>query len=119
MNTGLFKFDFFFTSHADEILFFGQYMALKMFDIRGRGLFLGIEFVSNTQTKEPFVPDRSCHRYFKAAAFEQGLICYLMGGTVDGRRGDHVLIAPPFIITDDQIDELGVKLQAAVSQVLA
>ena len=45
-----------------------------------------------------------------SAAFDQGLICYPMGGTVDGRRGDHVLIAPPFIISDDQIDELGEKL---------
>ena len=62
--------------------------------------------------------DRSCHRHFKAAAFDQGLICYPMGGTVDGRRGDHVLIAPPFIISDDQIDELGEKLQAAVSRTL-
>ena len=87
-------------------------------DIRGRGLFLGMEFVSDRQTKEPFAPDRACHRHFKAAAFEQGLICYPMGGTVDGRRGDHVLIAPPFIISDDQIDELGEKLQAAVSRTL-
>ena len=65
-----------------------------------------------------FAPDRACHRHFKSAAFEQGLICYPMGGTVDGRRGDHVLIAPPFIISDDQIDELGEKLQAAVSRTL-
>ena len=88
-------------------------------DIRGKGLFLGMEFVSDRQTKQPFDPGDATHRRFKAAAFEQGLICYPMGGTVDGRHGDHVLIAPPFIITDDQIDELGAKLQAAVSQVLA
>ena len=62
--------------------------------------------------------DRSRHRHFKAPAFDQGLICYPMGGTVDGRRGDHVLIAPPFIISDEQIDELGEKLQAAVSRTL-
>ena len=88
-------------------------------DIRGKGLFLGMEFVLDRQTKQPFDPGDATHRRFKAAAFEQGLICYPMGGTVDGRHGDHVLIAPPFIITDDQIDELGAKLQAAVSQVLA
>ena len=88
-------------------------------DIRGKGLFLGMEFVSDRQTKQPFDPGDATHRRFKAAAFEQGLICYPMGGTVDGRHGDHVLIAPPFIITDDQIDELGAKLQAAVPQVLA
>ena len=62
--------------------------------------------------------DRSCHRHFKAPAFDHGLICYPMGGTVDGQAGDHVLIAPPFIISDDQIDELGEKLQAAVSRPL-
>ena len=62
--------------------------------------------------------DGSCHRHFKAAAFDHGLICYPMGGTVDGQAGDHVLIAPPFIISDDQIDELGEKLQAAVSRPL-
>ena len=62
--------------------------------------------------------DGSCHRHFKAAALDHGLICYPMGGTVDGQAGDHVLIAPPFIISDDQIDELGEKLQASVSRTL-
>ena len=56
---------------------------------------------------------------FKAAAFEAGLICYPMGGTIDGHRGDHVLLAPPFIISDDQIAEMCDKLDVAVQSALA
>ena len=54
----------------------------------------------------PFAPEEARHKRFKAAAFDAGQICYPMGGTIDGRRGDHVLIAPPFIISDDQIGDL-------------
>ena len=61
----------------------------------------------------PFAPEEARHKRFKAAAFDAGQICYPMGGTIDGRRGDHVLIAPPFIISDDQIGELCDKLAAA------
>ena len=84
-------------------------------DIRGRGLFLGMEFVADRDTKEPFAPEEARHKRFKAAAFEAGLICYPMGGTVDGRQGDHVLLAPPFIISDDQIGELCDKLTTAAT----
>jgi adenosylmethionine-8-amino-7-oxononanoate aminotransferase len=84
-------------------------------DIRGRGLFLGMEFVADRDTKDPFAPEEARHKRFKAAAFEAGLICYPMGGTIDGRRGDHVLLAPPFIISDDQIGELCDKLDIAVT----
>ncbi|MBY5989867.1 aspartate aminotransferase family protein [Roseovarius atlanticus] len=88
-------------------------------DIRGRGLFQGIEFVEDRQTKAPFDPARKLHARIKAAAFEAGLICYPMGGTVDGQRGDHVLLAPPFILTEDQLDELVDKLGQAVDSALA
>jgi len=84
-------------------------------DIRGRGLFLGMEFVADRDSKTPFLPEEARHKRFKAAAFEAGLICYPMGGTIDGRRGDHVLLAPPFIISDDQIGELCDKLDIAVT----
>lgn len=87
-------------------------------DIRGRGLFLGMEFVANRDSKAPFAPEEARHKRFKAAAFDAGLICYPMGGTIDGRRGDHVLIAPPFIISDDQIGELCDKLAAAAVRAL-
>ena len=88
-------------------------------DIRGRGLFLGMEFVADQASKTPFDPAEARHRAFKAAAFEAGLICYPMGGTIDGRRGDHVLLAPPFIIGDGQIDEICDKLAMAVQSALA
>ena len=88
-------------------------------DIRGRGLFQGIEIVADRETKAPFDPARKLHAKIKAAAFEAGLICYPMGGTLDGQRGDHVLLAPPFIITDAQIDELADKLAGALDSALA
>ncbi len=88
-------------------------------DIRGRGLFLAMEFVADRATKTPFDPAEARHRMFKAAAFEAGLICYPMGGTIDGHRGDHVLLAPPFIISDDQIGEMCDKLDVAVRSALA
>ncbi|MEX2311919.1 MAG: aspartate aminotransferase family protein, partial [Rhodospirillales bacterium] len=66
-------------------------------DIRGRGLFQGIELVADRATKATFDPELKLHARIKKHAFEAGLICYPGGGTADGRRGDHVLIAPPFI----------------------
>ena len=91
---------------------FGQHPHVG--DIRGRGLFRGLEFVADRETMTPFDPARGVHRELKKAAFEAGLICYPMGGTIDGRNGDHVLLAPPFIIEDDQIEELVEKLSGAV-----
>jgi len=87
-------------------------------DIRGRGLFRGIEIVADRTTKAPFDPERKLHAKIKAQAFAKGLICYPMGGTVDGQRGDHVLVAPPFIIESHQIDELANKLRAAIDAAL-
>jgi len=86
-------------------------------DIRGRGLFRGLEFVADRETKAPFDPSLGKHKALKAAAFEAGLICYPMGGTIDGQLGDHVLLAPPFIIEDRQIDELVDKLAIAMAEV--
>ncbi len=88
-------------------------------DIRGRGLFRGVELVADRDTKAPFDPSRKLHAKIKAAAMEAGLICYPMGGTIDGQRGDHVLLAPPFIITDAQIGELTDKLGTAIDAALA
>ena len=87
-------------------------------DIRGRGLFIGMEFVANRESKAPFGPEEARHKRFKAAAFDAGLICYPMGGTIDGRRGDNVLIAPPFIISDDQIGEMYDKLVSELAVAL-
>ena len=95
---------------------FGQHPHIG--DIRGRGMFRGLEIVENRETKAPFDPARAIHKKIKAAAFEAGLICYPMGGTIDGRIGDHVLLAPPFILQADQIGELVDKLSTAFNEVL-
>lgn len=87
-------------------------------DIRGRGLFRGLEIVSNRDTKQPFDASLNLAKKIKAAAFDKGLICYPMSGTIDGKNGDHILLAPPFIINDDQIEELVDKLKSAVELVL-
>ena len=91
---------------------FGQHPNVG--DIRGRGLFMGIELVADRDTKAPFDPKLGVNKTIKKAAFEAGLICYPMGGTIDGRSGDHVLLAPPFIIEDAQIDELVDKLAIGI-----
>ena len=87
-------------------------------DLRGRGLFRGIEIVADRETKAPFDPARGLAAKIKKAAFEAGLICYPMSGTIDGRSGDHILLAPPFIIEDAQLDELTDKLDAAIGAVI-
>jgi len=93
---------------------FGQHPHIG--DIRGRGLFMALELVQDRDTKRTFDPDLAIHQRLKREAFAAGLICYPMGGTVDGRAGDHVLLAPPFIIEDAQIDELVEKLAIAVDR---
>ena len=85
-------------------------------DIRGRGLFQGIEFVADRATKEPFDPALKLNARIKKYAFEDGLICYPGGATADGVRGDHVLLAPPYIISDEQLDELVEKLGGAIDK---
>ena len=96
---------------------FGQHPHVG--DIRGRGLFLGLELVADRESKTPFDPARKIHAKVKKAAFEAGLICYPMGGCVDGKLGDHVLLAPPFILTDDQAQELVDKLEIGIEAALA
>ena len=88
-------------------------------DIRGRGLFLGLELVAERTSKEPFEPQRRGHARIKQEALDRGLIVYPMGGTIDGARGDHVLLAPPFIIDDAHIEELVDKLGQSVDSALS
>ena len=97
---------------------FGQHANIG--DIRGRGLFLGLEIVSDRGTKEPFDPSLGMNKKVKRAAFEAGLACYPMGGTIDGQRGDHVLLAPPYTMEEGQVgevvDKLSIAIDAALSQ---
>ena len=95
---------------------FGQHPHVG--DIRGRGMFRGVEIVEDRETKAPFDPQKGIAAKLKKQAFANGLICYPMGGTIDGRQGDHVLIAPPFIITDEQIGELVGKLSKTFAEVI-
>jgi len=96
---------------------FGQHPHVG--DIRGRGLFLGLELVADRGGKTPFDPGLKLHARVKARAMEAGLICYPMGGTIDGVTGDHVLLAPPYIVEDAQLDELTDKLAQALSAAIA
>ena len=86
-------------------------------DIRGRGLFRGIELVKNRSTKEPFPKNLNIAGKIKKQALDIGLICYPMQGTVDGSKGDHILIAPPFIINENQINDISTKLKATIDVV--
>ena len=88
-------------------------------DIRGRGLFQGLELVQDRASKEPFDPAHKLHAKVKKAAMAHGLMCYPMGGTLDGRRGDHILLAPPFILEEAHLTELVDKLDAALRSALA
>lgn len=87
-------------------------------DIRGRGLFIGVEIVADRETKTPFDPKFGLAGKLKKRAFANGLVCYPMAGTRDGKHGDHVLLAPPFIMTEQQIPEIVEPLQAAILEIL-
>lgn len=87
-------------------------------DIRGRGLFWAIELVADRATRASFDPALKLNQKIKAEAFANGLGCYPGGGTVDGIRGDHVLLAPPYIASTDEIDQIVDKLGTAVDNVL-
>jgi len=91
---------------------FGQHAHVG--DIRGRGLFLALEFVRDRETKQPFDPARRLAARIRAEAMAVGLLCYPMGGTIDGRTGDHLLLAPPFIIDDAELDLVVDRLQQAI-----
>jgi adenosylmethionine-8-amino-7-oxononanoate aminotransferase len=90
-------------------------------DIRGRGLFLALELVSDRASKRPFDPALKLHARVKREAMAQGLMVYPMGGAIDGVQGDHILLAPPFIIGPSEVDmiveRLGASLEAALAGV--
>lgn len=86
-------------------------------DIRGRGLFWGIELVEDRSEKKPFDPALKVHARIKREAMERGLICYPSGGTADGISGDHILLAPPYIINESHIEEIVRTLSVTLEKV--
>jgi adenosylmethionine-8-amino-7-oxononanoate aminotransferase len=87
-------------------------------DIRGLGLFAGVEFVKDRKTKETFDPGLKLNTLIGNRAFEKGLICYPGGGGADGVNGDHILLAPHFIITEEQIDKLVAILDESIDEIV-
>ncbi len=83
-------------------------------DVRGRGLFWAVEFVTDRGTKQVFDPSLKLHERVKVEAFKRGLAGYPMGGTIDGKRGDHYIVAPPYIVTAAEIDVIVERLGEAV-----
>jgi adenosylmethionine-8-amino-7-oxononanoate aminotransferase len=102
-------------SELDEAFRYHPYVG----DVRGRGLFQAIELVQDRTTREPFDPALKLHARIKREALALGLMCYPMGGTLDGARGDHVLLAPPFIIDDGELDLLVERLVEAIDTAVA
>ncbi len=88
-------------------------------DIRGRGLLYGLELVVDKQSKSAFDPSLGLNKKIKKNAMDLGLMCYPFGGTIDGKTGDHVLLAPPYIIAPKEIDMLVERLGEAVDISLA
>ncbi|MFO1061719.1 MAG: aspartate aminotransferase family protein [Dongiaceae bacterium] len=88
-------------------------------DIRGRGLLLGLELVADRVSRRPFPPQPRLAAAVKRAALERGLICYPMGGTIDGLQGDHVVLAPPFVTAEAEIDLIVDRLAAAIDAAVA
>jgi adenosylmethionine-8-amino-7-oxononanoate aminotransferase len=95
---------------------FGQHPHVG--DIRGRGLLIGLELVADRASKAPFDPAQQLHAVIKEQAMAHGLLVYPMGGTIDGRHGDHILLAPPFIATEAELGEITSRLADTLSAAL-
>jgi adenosylmethionine-8-amino-7-oxononanoate aminotransferase len=88
-------------------------------DVRGRGLFRGVEIVADKDTKAPFDSKLGVAAKLKKACFADGLMVYPMSGTIDGESGDHALIAPPFIIDESHVAEIASKFKGALDRTLS
>jgi adenosylmethionine-8-amino-7-oxononanoate aminotransferase len=95
---------------------FGQHPNIG--DIRGRGLFIGLELVKDREEKTPFAHEQSLHSAIKRTAMGRGLMIYPTGGTVDGAKGDHILLAPALTVTEAELDEIGNRLSLALEEAL-
>lgn len=87
-------------------------------DIRGRGFFIGIELVQDRAKKEPFTADLQLYARLRDKAFENGLICYPVGGNVNGHRGDIIILSPPYIASRSELEEIVDKLQRSLSEIM-
>jgi hypothetical protein len=96
---------------------FGQHPHVG--EIRGRGLFWALELVEDRARKLPFEAKRRINARLKFKALDHGLMCYPMGGSLDGVAGDHVMLAPPYIISEAQLDEAVDKLARSIDEVIA
>ena len=85
-------------------------------DVRGRGLFVGVEFVADRATRTPFPAQAALAETIGQCAFEDGLICYAAGGNVDGIEGDVILLAPPYISSDAELEEMIARFARAVQR---
>jgi hypothetical protein len=84
-------------------------------NVRGRGLFIGVEIVKDKVNKTPFPTEQKVHAKIKKQAMELGLMVYPMGGTIDGKNGDHVLLAPPYIVNQSHIEEIADKVVKSIN----
>lgn len=87
-------------------------------DIRGRGFFQAIELVADRDSKKPFDGERKLFMKVRQQAFDNGLICYPVGGNVDGINGDVVILAPPYNVTEAELTEIVDKTSTSIRQVL-
>jgi len=87
-------------------------------DIRGRGLFMAVELVKDRTSRTPFDHNKKLHAVIKQQAIKNGLLVYPMGGTIDGKSGDHVLVAPPFIVSEAEIDQIVDRLKQSIDESL-
>jgi len=88
-------------------------------DVRGRGLFYAVELVRDRRTKAPFAPAAQLHARVKRECLARGLMTYPMGGTIDGVAGDHILLAPPFIVEEEHLEFIVDRLHAAIDAAIA
>jgi len=88
-------------------------------DVRGRGFLVGVELVADRATRAPFAAERALAETIGQCAFEDGLICYATGGNVDGIEGDTILLAPPYIASDAELEEIIARFAQAVGRGLA
>jgi len=88
-------------------------------DIRGLGLLLGVEFVKDKTTREPFPEERNIAERIRQACLEESVLTYPTQGCVDGLRGDHILLAPPFTISSEECALIAHALQSAVTKVFS